>query len=199
MLKCGKRKGIDFLMNKRNGNANTKNKNSTISWFFTVFFITFILSMTFSYISTTSITNLSVIPAIIVLTIVILIGVVFDIVGVAVTCATEEKFHAMASKKVKGAKTAIKLIRSAPKVSNICNDVIGDICGVLSGAISAMLTLKITAKFGLAFNIQFIMSALVASLTVGGKALGKELAKVKCNSIIYGVAKVLSLFEEKKK
>ena len=186
-------------MNKRNGNANAKNKNSAIGWFFTVFLITFVLSMTFSYISTTSIANLSVIPAIVVLIVVILIGVIFDIVGVAVTCATEEEFHAMASKKVKGAKTAIKLIRSAPKVSNICNDVIGDICGVLSGAISAMLTLKITAKFGLSFNIQFIMSALVASLTVGGKALGKEFAKVKCNSIIYGVAKVFSLFERTKR
>lgn len=181
-------------MNKRN--SSEKSKNTAVRWFFTVFLITFILSMTFSYISTTSISNLNVLPAIIVLIIVILIGVVFDIIGVAVTCATEEEFHAMASKKVKGAKTAIKLIRSAPKVSNFCNDVIGDICGVLSGAISAMLTIKITQSFGLSFNIQFIMSALVASLTVGGKALGKEFAKVKCNSIMYAVAKMMSISEK---
>ena len=99
-------------------------------------------------------------------------------------------------KKVKGAKTAIKLIRSAPKVSNICNDVIGDICGVLSGAISAMLTVKITQSIGLSFDIQFIMSALVASITVGGKALGKNFAKTKCTNIIYAVAKILSIFEK---
>ena len=120
----------------------------------------------------------------------------FDIVGVAVTCATEEEFHAMASKKVKGAKTAIKLIRSAPKVSNLCADVIGDICGVLSGAISALITMKIMESFNVPFNIQFLMSALVASLTVSGKALGKSLAKYQANRIIYAVSKVLSIFEK---
>jgi len=171
-------------------------KAEAIKWFFTIFIVTFILSMTFSYISTTSINGLDIMPALIVLIIVILLGVLFDIIGVAITCATEEEFHAMASKKVKGAKTAIKLIRSAPKVSNICNDVIGDICGVLSGAISAMLTIKITQSLGLRFDIQFIMSALVASLTVGGKALGKGFAKNKCTTIIYAVSKVLSIFEK---
>ncbi|MGN1331004.1 MAG: hypothetical protein ACI4VN_06735 [Clostridia bacterium] len=171
-------------------------KTEAIKWFFTIFVVTFILSMIFSYISTTSINGLNVAPALIVLIAVILLGVLFDIIGVAITCATEEEFHAMASKKVKGAKTAIKLIRSAPKVSNICNDVIGDICGVLSGAISAMLTLKITQSLGLSFDIQFIMSALVASLTVGGKALGKSFAKNKCTTIIYAVSKVLSVFEK---
>lgn len=171
-------------------------KNEAVSWFFTVFIVTFILSMLFSYISTTSINGLGIFPALIILILVILIGVLFDIIGVAVTCATEEEFHAMASKKIKGAKTAIKLIRSAPKVSNICADVIGDICGVLSGAISAILTIKITQNMGLSYDIQFIMSALVASFTVGGKALGKNFAKTKCTTIIAKVSQVLSIFEK---
>ena len=173
-----------------------KNKNEGGNWFIVVFFITFILSTIFSYVSTNGISNIPVAPALVILFIVILFGVMFDIVGVAVTCATEEEFHAMASKKVKGAKTAIKLIRSAPKVSSICSDVIGDIAGVLSGAISAILTIKITQNLGLNFNIQFLMSALVASFTVGGKALGKSFAKNKCNSIIYAVSKILSIFEK---
>lgn len=181
---------------KKKNEKNKNPKNEAVKWFFTIFIVTFILSMTFSYISTTNINGLATLPALIVLIVVIFVGVVFDIVGVAITCATEQEFHAMASKKVKGAKTAIKLIRSAPKVSNICNDVIGDICGVLSGAISAMLTVKITQSIGLNFDIQFIMSALVASITVGGKALGKNFAKTKCTNIIYAVAKVLSIFEK---
>lgn len=182
---------------KNKGNWKSKNsKNEAVGWFFTVFVVTFILSMIFSYISTTSINGLGALPALIVLIVVILVGVLFDIVGVAITCATEEEFHAMASKKVKGAKTAIKLIRSAPKVSNICADVIGDICGVLSGAISAILTVKITQNMGLSYDIQFIMSAFVASLTVGGKALGKNFAKTQCTTIIAWVSKVLSVFEK---
>ena len=59
-------------------------------------------------------------------------GIFFDIIGVAVTVANEHEFHAKATKKVKGSKDSIKLIRNAPKVANICADVIGDICGVLS-------------------------------------------------------------------
>ena len=169
-------------------------KSEAIKWFLTIFIVTFLLSMFFSYISTTSMDKLSLVPAILILSAVILTGILFDLVGVAVTCATEEEFHAMASKKVKGAKTAI--IRSAPKVSNVCADVIGDIAGVLSGAISAIITLKITQKLGLSFDIQFLMSALVASITVGGKALGKSFAKNKCTSIIYAVAKILSIFEK---
>ena len=42
----------------------------------------------------------------------------FDIVGVAVTVANEHEFHAKATKKVKGSKDSIKLIRNAPKVAN---------------------------------------------------------------------------------
>ena len=126
MLKFEKKvKEREILMNKNN---NKNKNNSAIRWFITIFIITFTLSMTFSYISTTSVSNLSIIPALIVLVVVILIGVIFDIIGVAVTCATEEEFHAMASKKVKGAKTAIKLIRSAPKVSNICGPSGGNSC-----------------------------------------------------------------------
>ena len=90
----------------------------------------------------------------------------FDLIGVAVTVANEEDFHAQASKKLKGAKTSIKMIRNSAKVSNFCADVIGDICGVLSGAISALIAMKITETFELQFNIQFLLSALVAAITV---------------------------------
>ena len=115
-----------------------------IKWFIQVFIMTFILSMLFSYISANGVSNLSLIPAILILILVIGIGIFFDIIGVAVTVANEHEFHAKASKKIEGSKASIKLIRNAPKVANICADVIGDICGVLSGAISALIAMKIT-------------------------------------------------------
>ena len=101
-----------------------------IKWFIQVFIMTFILSMLFSYISANGVSNLSLIPAILILILVIGIGIFFDIIGVAVTVANEHEFHAKASKKIEGSKASIKLIRNAPKVANICADVIGDICGV---------------------------------------------------------------------
>ena len=106
-----------------------KKDNSEIVWFIKVFIMTFVLSMVFSYISANGVSNLSVIPAIIILIVVILVGIFFDIVGVAVTVANEHEFHAKATKKVKGSKASIQLIRNAPKVANICADVIGYICG----------------------------------------------------------------------
>ena len=102
----------------------TKQKNKELQWFIQVFSITFVLSIIFSFISTNGVANLNLIPAIIILIIVILIGIFFDIIGVAVTVADENEFHAKATKKVKGSKDSIKLIRNAPKVANICADVI---------------------------------------------------------------------------
>ena len=180
--------------------SNKKEKeHSDIKWFIQVFITTFILSMIFSYISANGVSNLDIISAIIILIIVIGLGIFFDIVGVAVTVANEEEFHAKATKKVKGSKDSIKLIRNAPKVANVCADVIGDICGVLSGAISALISMKITEQFGLSFDIQFLLSALVAAVTVGGKALGKSVANNNSTKIVHSVGIIFNKFSKKNK
>ena len=173
-----------------------KVEESTLKWFISIFVLTFVLSLFFSYVSVESIKGLPIIPATLILILAISIGVIFDIIGVAVTVAKEDEFHAKASKKLKGSKTAIKLIRNAHKVSNFCADVVGDIAGVLSGAISALIALKIAEVYGLSFNLQFLISALVASLTVGGKAIGKVIARNKTTEIISMVSKVLHFFKK---
>ncbi len=106
----------------------TKKENSDLKWFITIFITTFMLSIVFSYISTNAISSLELFPAMLILLLTIFVGILFDIVGVAVTVAKEEELHAKASKKIQGAKTSIKLIRNSAKVANICADVIGDIC-----------------------------------------------------------------------
>lgn len=174
----------------------SKEQSSKI-WFIKVFILTFILSIVFSYISTNGVAGLDLVPAILILILVIFVGIFFDIVGVAVTVADENEFHAKATKKVEGSKNSIKLIRNAPKVANICADVIGDICGVLSGAISALISVKITQQFGISFNLQFILSAVVAALTVGGKAVGKDIANNNSTKIVHAVGIVLNKFNKK--
>ena len=151
--------------------------------------------MFFAYFSNTAISNLDVIPGIIVLILVIFIGILFDLIGVAVTIAKEEEFHAKASKKIKGAKTAIKLIRNSAKVSNICNDVVGDICGVISGAIGTMIAIKLTNAFGIGSYIQFILSAIIAALTIGGKAVTKVFAKDNATKILSAITTVIHFGE----
>ncbi len=177
---------------------NKSEDPSIVKWFFSITIITFLLSMFFTYISTSSINNISLIFAILLLFIVIFIGIFFDIIAVAVTVADEANFHAKASKKVKGSKKSITLIRNAPRVSNVCADVIGDMCGVLSGAISAIISIRITSTFGLNFDIQIVIGALVASLTVGGKAIGKQIANKYSSEIVHIVGKFLNIFNRKK-
>ena len=173
-----------------------KKTNNNNSWVIFIAIATFILSLLFSFISNTAIANLNIILGVIILIIVILIGVVFDLIGVAITVGNEEDFHAQASKKIKGAKTSIKMIRNSAKVSNFCADVIGDICGVLSGAISAMIAFKLTENYGMSSSLQFVFSAIVSSVTVGGKAVTKEIAKKHSTQIIGFITKFVN-FDEK--
>lgn len=171
-------------------NSKSKEKDlSKMKWFIQVFITTFILSICFSYISTYGVSNLNLVSSIIILIAVIGVGIIFDIMAVAVTVAKEEEFHAKATKKVDGAKTSLKLIKNSAKVANICADVIGDVCGVLSGAISAMISAKLAENTGA--NLQFIISAIVASLTVGGKALGKEVANKNSTKIVHFAGTIL--------
>ncbi len=166
--------------------------NSNIKWVIQVTILSFTLSIIFSFISNIAVSKLSVIPAVLILILVILIGVIFDIIGVAVTVADESEIHAKASKKIKGAKESINLIKNSSKVSNLCADVIGDICGVLSGAISATIALKLTSELNMPDNIQFFISAFVASLTIGGKAIGKDFAKQNATKILGIIGKIIS-------
>lgn len=184
---------------KNNTKKEKRKDSSEIKWFIIVAILSFALSIFFSFISAVAISKLAIIPAIIMLLLVILIGVLFDLIGVAVTVAKESDFNAMASKKIPGAKTSIKLIKNSGKVANICADVIGDIAGVLSGAISALIALKIIQSFNMGFDLQFIISALVASLTIGGKALGKGIAQKNSTQIITVVGKVLKIFGNENK
>lgn len=175
-----------------------RKQNDEFKWFIKVTVLAFILSIIFSFISSGAVDILSIIPALIILIIVIGIGILFDIIGVAVTVAKEDEFHAKATKKIKGAKTSIYLIKNSSKVANICADVIGDICGVLSGAISAGISLKLMQKTNMPFDIQFIISALVASLTIGGKALGKGFAKRNSGKIIDILGRIISKVRKEK-
>ena len=125
-----------------------------------------------------------------------MLGIVFDIIGVAVTSADEKPFHSMASRKVPGSLESIKLLRSAERVSSICNYVVGDICGVVSGAAAATIAASVLKNFDASRQdiVSLAMSSLVAGLTVGGKAIGKSIAIKSCTSIVSTVGRVLYFF-----
>lgn len=173
-----------------------KNNN----WLYKVFLLTFILAIFFSTITSVLTNNFNATILFVILLIVIFIGIVFDMIGVAVLTSNEATFHAMASKKIKGAKESIALIKNAVKVSSICNDVIGDICGIVSGGLAAVLTLSLCDYFALANTITSILvTSVVSSLTVGGKAICKTIATKKCDQITTVVGKIVHFFKINKK
>ena len=139
-----------------------------------------------------------IVVAFLILFAIVLLGIIFDIVGVAVTSADEKPFHSMAARKVAGAQEAISLLRNADKVGSICNDVIGDICGVVSGSASATIAAQIIGSGIINLSwpklISLTMSAIVAALTVAGKAMGKNLAINSCTNIVHTVGRIIYRF-----
>jgi len=188
--------------------AAKKERNKTIRWVVTIFFVTIVVSGVISLLSDFIMSVSGIVVAFLILMAIILIGIVFDIVGVAVASADEKPFHSMAARKVPGAQDAIKLLRNAERVSSICNDVVGDICGVVSGSASATIAAQVLQnfEFSLPQLVSLLMSALVAGLTVGGKAIGKTFAMSSCTQIISFVGRILyfmhhpsAMFKKKKK
>ena len=180
-------------MSKNDPNASKKERNKTIRWVVTIFFVTIFVSGVISFASN-EIMALSTIPvAFIILLAIVLIGIVFDIIGMAVASADEKPFHSMAARKVRGSHEAIRLLRNAERVSSICNDVVGDICGVVSGSASAAIAAQVLENFQFSWPrvITLLMSALVAGLTVGGKAIGKTFAINSCTKIVHTVGKLI--------
>src|SRR5690554_1680997 len=110
---------------------------------FSLILITFFLSVVLNFGSNSVLSFLPLTLSFMLLLFVILIGVLFDIIGVAATAGNEAPFHAMASNKVSGAKQAIWLVRNADGVSTFCNDLVGDVAGTLSGAIGVAVIFRI--------------------------------------------------------
>ena len=180
-------------MSKPDPEATNKERNQTIRWVVTIFLVTILISGAISFISDELMARSSVVVAFVILLVIVLIGIVFDIIGVAVTSADEKPFHSMAARKVPGSMEAIRLLRKAERVSSICNDVIGDICGVVSGSASATIAVQVLRNFEADWShvIPLVMSAVVAGLTVGGKAMGKTFAISSCTKIVSGVGALI--------
>ncbi len=165
-------------------------------WISTTFGMTIGISAAMSFLSNEVLSAGGMILSFFVLLGIVLIGILFDIIGMSVTAADEKPFHSMAAKKVPEANVAIRLIRRAERVSSICNDVVGDICGVVSGSASAVIAARVVANLQptVASVVQLLMSALVAALTVGGKAFGKSIAMNNAVFIIHTASKVIWFF-----
>ena len=185
-------------MSKSDPASARRERNKTIRWVITIFLVTILVSGAISLGSEELMANSGVAICFVILFAIVLLGIIFDVIGVAVTSADEKPFHSMAARKVPGALEAIQLLRNAEKVGSICNDVVGDICGVISGSASATIAAQIISNFEFTLPrlVSLVMSSLVAGLTVGGKAIGKSFAIDSCTTIVHGVGRIIWWFKK---
>lgn len=151
--------------------------------------ITFFISIFFSCISEFTIPKANLFFSILITIIIIFVGIMFDMIGVAVAAADISPLNSMASKKIKGASFAIYLKKNASRVSSFCNDIVGDICGIISGTAGVVISNKIAENN---FLVLLIITGVISMLTIGGKALLKEFALRRSDKILYSFAKILN-------
>ena len=142
-----------------------------LKWVLTITITAFLISMAFSFLSETVISNVGIVLSIILLFIVIGIGVLFDMIGISVTVADINTFNSMASKRVGGATVAVKFIKNAEKLSSFCNDVIGDICGIISGALSSSISITSNSSSSFSSFLIFTLPLLIVKIITKKKSI----------------------------
>lgn len=175
-----------------------KNKNN-LKWIITVTILAFVISSVMNLFATLTLSGVTLFVAILITLIFILLGIIFDIIGVAVTSGDEVAFHSMSARKVRGGKVGVKLLKNTDKVSSICCDVIGDVCGIISGTSGVVIAAIINKNTdGNSLLVTLLVTGIISALTIGGKALGKGVAINKSKEIVTMVSKTLTIFSRKK-
>lgn len=175
-----------------------KLSKSTI-WTIKITIITLCLAIVVSFITEITATKANLIISILLLCLLIVVAIIFDAVGVAATSCDLAPLLAMAARKIKGADIAVKLVKSAEKVANICNDVVGDMAGIISGACAAAIVLKFAADNPHMPLFNILISSIVAAVTVGGKAFFKSVAIKNSKDMIMFASKIVGIFYHPKK
>lgn len=177
------------------------NNKSTVTgrYIFLVGIGSFLLAVVFTLFSEFFASKLnSMLLSYVFLLLMIIINIVADLVGTAVTAASHVPFNAKAAKRVEGAPQGLQLIRNADKVANISNDVIGDITTTVSGALGISIVAQMM-RVGPQleqFWLNVLFTSLISVLIVTGKAVGKKIALSHPDEVIFFVGRALARVED---
>ncbi len=173
--------------------SRKKSKKKNSHWPLKVFIMSVVLSAVLSFFSSTALEGTGAVISVIVLLIFVGLGIVFDMIGVAVTAADPRPFHSMAAHKEKGGREAVRLLSKANEVSSFCNDVVGDICGIVSGSTAAVIVVQLQQGLNTtSVLVSILVTALISGATIGGKALGKKKAINDSTNVVYRVARMMN-------
>ena len=171
---------------------------TNIKWLIKIVLISVAASMAFTLASTELLGRAGYGVAFAALAVFIVIGIIFDIIGVAVTAAQEAPFHSMAAHHERGASESLRLIRNADKTASVCNDIVGDVSGIVSGATAALIAARLMKNHSTgSILLPLLISGAVTGLMIAGKAVGKTLALNKSTKIILGAGKIINSLQLK--
>ena len=173
---------------------------TNLKWLFKIVLISVAASMAFTLASNEILGRAGYVIAFTALAVFIAAGIVFDIIGVAVTAAQEAPFHSMAAHRQRGAAESLRLLKNADKAASFCNDVVGDVTGIVSGAMAALIAARLMEGFGTEnILLPLLISGIVTGLMIGGKAVGKTLALNNSTVIVLSVGKLINILRLKSK
>lgn len=184
---------------KKKAKKTKKSNYAWLIWGISVLFLSFALTVIFSFITEIAIKDSAAFICVIVLLVLLVLNIGCDVLANAIISCTPDAFFAMASNKIKGAKRAVTLCRNATKLSSIFADVIGDICGIVSGSAGAALAVHFAVSNDIwALVSSILVSAVIGALTVGGKAIFKHFATKFNKQIVFGFARFTTFFKKEK-
>lgn len=176
-----------------------KTRQSKQKWVLTVVCLSFGLSVVMSFVTSLFVESAGLFVALLSLIVLVLLGIITDVIGTAVTSADEQPFIAMASKRIMGARQALKLIRKAERVSSLLNDVVGDIVGIISGSAGSVIAVYLVSLGLKSAVASMLITAFTSAFMIGGKAYGKGIAIDNSDRIVLAVGKLMAFFERKGK
>jgi len=175
-------------------------KKTNIKWLIKIVLISVAASVVFTLASTEILGRTGYVISFAILAVFIVIGIIFDVIGIAVTSASEAPFNSMAAHKERGAAEALRLVKSADKASSFCNDVVGDVTGIVSGTTAALIAARLMEGLSTeSLLFPLLISGVVTGLTVGGKAIGKTIAFNNSTAIVFSVGKLIRFLRVKSK
>jgi hypothetical protein len=179
---------------------NAKKKSFIHTWTFKVIIVSFFITAFFSLASELTVSLGGTVVVVVIILVIIAVGIFFDAISTAVTSCEVGPLTAMASRKVRAAKTALKLVNNADKVASFCGDVVGDILGIVGGACIATLAVKAALGFNAEERLlTIIFSSIMAAATIGGKSYVKGISMKKSKEIVMFTANILYFFDKKDK
>lgn len=176
-------------------------KKRPVGWFIFILFFTFAVAFGIGLAAELFFQADSIFVCCIIIFMLMFIAFMGDIVAVAVAYADLAPFNAKASRRIRGAKASIRLIKNSDKVSSILSDVLGDVCGIISGVVGASLALVITSSGSLTdferILVAVLVTAIIAAITVSVKSIAKKIAIRNSANIVAAIGKFCSLFTRK--